>query len=144
FIMFRSRHRLEKLFAGISDTHRNLDSLAELLRRIEAEKFNAPLLQRLQAGLITQGMAPSACIARLDTLADLDDSRHNWFVHLFDVPLLYSLQLLLPWRTGGASIDVGSKHGSASWESSRLSHRWQRTRMSILKIHSRKLFLMAR
>lgn len=100
-IMFRSRHRLEKVFTGISETHRNLDSLAQLLRRIEIEKFESPILQQLQARLITHGLAPSVCIARLDTLADLDDSRHNWFVRLFDVPLLYSLQVafaLERWR----------------------------------------------
>jgi hypothetical protein len=100
-ITFRIRHRLEKIFAGISETHRNLDSLAQLLRRIEVEKFESPMLQQLQARLITHGVAPSVCIARLDTLADLDDSRHNWFVRLFDVPLLYSLQVafaLERWR----------------------------------------------
>lgn len=100
-IMFRVRHRLEAVFAGVAKTHRNLDSLALLLRRIEAGKFESPLLQQLQARLITHGVPPSACIARLDTLADLDDSRHNWFVRLFDVPLLYSLQVafaLERWR----------------------------------------------
>ena len=92
-ITSRLRHRLEKVFAGLDESHKNLDSLAEILRRIEAEKFESPLLQRLQAQLQTHGLAPSGCIARLDTLAELDDSRHNWFVRLFDVPLLYSLQL---------------------------------------------------
>jgi hypothetical protein len=98
---FRFRHRLEKIFAGISETHRNLDLLAELLKRIEAEKFDSPALQQLHALLITQGQTPSACIARLDTLGDLDDSRHNWFVRLLDIPLLYSLQIgfaLERWR----------------------------------------------
>jgi hypothetical protein len=98
---FRFRHRLEKIFAGISETHRNLDLLAQLLKRIEAEKFESPRLQQLHALLITQGQTPSACIARLDTLGDLDDSRHNWFVRLLDIPLLYSLQIgfaLERWR----------------------------------------------
>jgi hypothetical protein len=98
---FRFRHRLEKIFAGVSETHRNLDLLAQLLKRIEAEKFESPRLQQLHALLITQGQTPSACIARLDTLGDLDDSRHNWFVRLLDIPLLYSLQIgfaLERWR----------------------------------------------
>ncbi len=92
-ITSRLRRRLEKVFAGLDESHKNLDSLAEILRRIEAEKFESPLLRRLQAQLETQGLAPSECIVRLDTLSDFDDSRHNWFVRLFDVPLLYSLQL---------------------------------------------------
>jgi MutS-like protein len=92
-IMFRLRHRLAKVFGGLDESHKDLDSLAEILRRVEAEKFDSPLLQRLQAQLQTHGLPPSECIARLDTLSELDDSRHNWFVRLFDVPLLYSLQL---------------------------------------------------
>ena len=101
FIMYRSRHRLEKMFAGVGDTHHNLESLALLLRRIETEKFESPRLQQLRSRLVTHGLPPSVCIARLDTLADLDDSRHNWFVRIFDVPLLYSMQVafaLERWR----------------------------------------------
>jgi MutS-like protein len=107
-ITSRARHRLEKIFAGVSDTHKDLDSLALLLRRIETEKFESPMLQQLQARLLTHGLPPSACIARLDTLADLDDSRHNWFVRIFDIPLLYSMQIafaLERWRrTYGSGI----------------------------------------
>jgi len=105
-IVFRLRHRLEKVFAGLDESHKDLASLAEILHRIEVENFDSPLLQRLQSQLKTQGLAPSACIARLNTLAELDDSRHNWFVRLFDVPLLYSLQLAFAldrWRTNYGS-----------------------------------------
>jgi MutS-like protein len=109
-IMFRRRHILEKIFAHLSETHRDLDSLAEVLRRIEGETFSSPRLLELQSQLVVQGLPPSECIARLDTLSDLDDSRHNWFVRLFDVPLLYSLQLafaLERWRRKyGSRIDV--------------------------------------
>ncbi|HEY2171021.1 MAG TPA: hypothetical protein VGJ30_15455, partial [Candidatus Angelobacter sp.] len=100
-ITSRARHRLEKIFAGVGDTHKDLDSLALLLHRIEVEKFESAMLQQLQAWLLTHGLPPSVCIARLDTLADLDDSRHNWFVRLFDIPLLYSMQIaftLERWR----------------------------------------------
>lgn len=107
-ITSRARHRLEKLFAGIGDTDKDLDSLALLLRRIEAEKFESPMLQQLQARLLTHGLPPSVCIARLNKLADLDDSRHNWFVRMLDIPLLYSLQIafaLERWRrTYGSGI----------------------------------------
>lgn len=109
-IVFRLRHRLAKVFAGLDESHKDLDSLAEVLRRIEVETFDSPLLQRLHTQLKTRGLPPSACIARLDTLADLDDSRHNWFVRLFDVPLLYSLQLAFAldrWRRNyGSGVAV--------------------------------------
>jgi len=109
-ITSRARHRLEKIFAGIGDTHKDLDSLALLLQRIEVEKFDSPMLQQLQTRLLTHGQPPSACISRLDTLADLDDSRHNWFVRIFDIPLLYSMQIafaLERWRrTYGSGIEA--------------------------------------
>ncbi|HSK42311.1 MAG TPA: hypothetical protein VLA83_00325 [Candidatus Binatia bacterium] len=107
-ITSRARHRLEKIFSGVGDTHKDLDSLALLLHRIETEKFDSPMLLQLQAKLLTRALPPSACIARLDTLADLDDSRHNWFVRIFDIPLLYSMQIafaLERWRrTYGSGI----------------------------------------
>jgi hypothetical protein len=109
-ITARARHRLEKLFSGVGDTHKDLDSLAILLQRIETEKFESPMLQQLQARLLTHGRPPSVCIARLDTLADLDDSRHNWFVRMLDIPLLYSMQIafaLERWRrTYGSGIEA--------------------------------------
>lgn len=100
-IMFSLRDRLAKVFAGLDKNCKNLDELAQLLRRIETEKFESPRLQQLQTKLMTGGMPPSECIARLDTLSDLEDSRHNMIVRLFDVPLLYSLQVafaLERWR----------------------------------------------
>jgi hypothetical protein len=109
-ITSRARHRLEKIFAGIGETHKDLDSLALLLHRIEVERFESPMLQQLQMRLLTHGLPPSVCIGRLDTLADLDDSRHNWFVRIFDIPLLYSMQIafaLERWRrTYGSGIEA--------------------------------------
>jgi hypothetical protein len=109
-ITSRARHRLEKIFAAVSDTHKDLDALALLLERMEVEKFDSPMLQQLQTRLLTHGQPPSTCIARLDTLADLDDSRHNWFVRIFDIPLLYSMQIafaLERWRrTYGSGIEA--------------------------------------
>ena len=109
-IMFRLRRRLEKVFARLDESHKDLAALAEILRRIEEAKFSSPLLQRFQEQLKTHGLAPSQCIARLDTLSDLEDSRHNWFVRLFDVPLLYSLQLAFAldrWRRNyGSGVAV--------------------------------------
>jgi hypothetical protein len=100
-ITYYFSQRFEKVLASVSDTHRNLDSLSALLKRLEAEKFSSPRLQQLQSLLTTNGQPPSTSIKRLNTLADLDDSRHNWFVRLLDIPLLYSLQLafaLEHWR----------------------------------------------
>ena len=56
-ITSRARHRLEKIFAGVADTHKDLDSLALLLHRLEAEKFESPMLRQLQSRLLTHGVA---------------------------------------------------------------------------------------
>ena len=109
-ITSRARHRLEKIFAGVGDTHKNLDSLALLLRALKLRSLIPLCSSNLQSRLLTHGQPPSACIARLDTLADLDDSRHNWFVRIFDIPLLYSMQIafaLERWRrTYGSGIEA--------------------------------------
>ena len=82
-----------------------------MLARIEAHTFHAPQLQVLQRELVSSNMLASHAIARLRTLVDLINSRHNVAVRILDAPLMYSVQLAFAaerWR---------SMHGSAlrSW-----------------------------
>jgi hypothetical protein len=101
-VIFLLRHRLETLFAGLDQASHNLDSLADLLLRLEAESFSSPRLQALQKTLFVNGHRASACIAKLDTITDLDESRHNTIVQMINLPLLYSVHVALGlqrWRT---------------------------------------------
>jgi MutS domain V len=86
----------------------DLKVLADVLAVLEAEKFEAPLLQSLQFGLRTQGMAPSAAIRRLDRMAHYLESRRNLIFRVFNRPLFYVAQVAFAaeaWRRHhGASI----------------------------------------
>jgi hypothetical protein len=100
-IIYRLRKRLESLFTGLGEASHNLVSLAEMLALIEKHSFQSPLLQSLQSQLLAGDMPASRSIAKLAVLSDLEDSRHNMVVKLFDLPLFYSLQVALAlnrWR----------------------------------------------
>lgn len=100
-VVYVLRHKLELLFGGLDQASHNLDALAELLGRLETEKFTSSKLQALQKDLFVNGHKASECIARLDTITDLEESRHNMLVQLIDLPLMYSVQVALAlqrWR----------------------------------------------
>jgi hypothetical protein len=92
-ITFRGRHRLARMFAALDEAAKNLDALVCLLERVEHARFDSPENSALQAALLAGKLKASECIAKLDKLSQLADSRHNLFVRLLDVPLLYSVQL---------------------------------------------------
>ncbi|HSM85582.1 MAG TPA: hypothetical protein VLT16_05500, partial [Candidatus Limnocylindrales bacterium] len=101
FVVFLLRHKIDRVLGGLDQAYHNLEAVAAILKRLEQENFAAPHLQRLQQRLMASGRRASYCIGRLDTLCDLDDSRHNMVVQLLNVPLLYSVQLacaLQRWR----------------------------------------------
>jgi hypothetical protein len=108
---YRLKQPLEEVLHGTEHAFRDLDLLSGVLARIEAHTFHAPQLQVLQRELVSSNMLASHAIARLRTLVDLINSRHNVAVRILDAPLMYSVQLAFAaerWR---------SMHGSAlrSW-----------------------------
>jgi DNA mismatch repair ATPase MutS len=60
---------------------------------MEGPAFQAPRLQALQQELLSSHVASSQAIARLRTIVDLIDSRHDFFVRLVDIQLMYSVQV---------------------------------------------------
>ena len=93
--------RLQELFSGLDHACRNLGSLAAIVRILEDERFTAPRLQRLRLMLFSNGARASTCIARLGTLCDWEESRHNMMVLPLELTLLYSLHVALAlqwWR----------------------------------------------
>ena len=102
---------LEEVLHGTEHAFRDLDLLSGVLARVEAQAFQAPRLQALQRELVLSGVPASEAIARLRTLVDRINSRHNIFVRIIDAPLMYSVQAAFAaerWRNA---------HGSAlgSW-----------------------------
>jgi hypothetical protein len=75
--------------------------LAQLLARVEQERFTAPRLVALRAALDIDGLPPSRQIARLNRLIHLLDARRNEFFGAIAALLLWGTQLALAieaWR----------------------------------------------
>jgi hypothetical protein len=90
---YRLKKPLEEVLHGTEHAFRDLDLLSGVLARVEAHTFRAPQLQALQRELISSGVPASQAIARLRTLVDLINSRHNVAVRILDAPLMYSVQV---------------------------------------------------
>jgi hypothetical protein len=72
-----------------------LDLLANVIGEIERESFDAPALVAMARRLKGDGTTPAASsgIARLARISDWADSRHNVFLRLSEIPVLFTLQL---------------------------------------------------
>ena len=106
-LTYRLKKPLEEVLHGTEHAFRDLDLLSGVLARVEAHTFQSPRLQALQRELLSKGVPSSQAIARLRTLVDRINSRHNIFVRIIDAPLMYSVQLAFAaerWRQihGGA------------------------------------------
>ena len=106
-LTYRLKKPLEEILHGTEHAFRDLDLLSGVLARVETHRFEASRLQALQRELLSIGVPSSQAIARLRTLVDLINSRHNIFVRIIDAPLMYSVQLAFAaerWRQihGGA------------------------------------------
>lgn len=106
-ITYRFRHALDEVSHGTEHAFRDLDLLSGVLARFESQKLEAPRLQALQRELWSSNVRASEAIARLRSLVDLINARHNLFVRIIDAPLMYSVQVAFAaerWREahGGA------------------------------------------
>lgn len=97
------RKRLDAVLHGTENAFHDLDLLSGVLERIESHTFREPCLQARQRILLSSGITAFQAIARLRTLVDLINSRHNIFVRIIDAPLMYSVQVAFAaerWRRG--------------------------------------------
>ncbi len=96
----------DQVLHGAEHAFRDLDLLSGALARMEAHRFEAPRLQALQRELVSSGVPSSRAIARLKTLVELIDGRHDFFVRIIDAPLMYSVQVAFAaerWRKAHGS-----------------------------------------
>jgi hypothetical protein len=72
-----------------------LDLLSNVVKEIEAEAFEEPAIVAMSRRLKGDAHVRSASrgIARLARIADWADSRHNAFLRLSEIPLLFTVQL---------------------------------------------------
>ena len=92
-ITYRLKKSLEALLHDAEHAFRDLGLLSRILARFEAQPAAAPRLLQLQSELLSSGTPSSRAIARLRTLVDRINSRHNIFVRIIDAPLMYSVQV---------------------------------------------------
>jgi hypothetical protein len=101
-ITYRLKKPLEEVFHGTEVAFRDVGLLAEVLARVESHTFHATRLTTLQQELLSEGVRASVAVARLKTLVELIDSRHNVYVRIIDAPLMYSVQVAFAaerWRS---------------------------------------------
>jgi MutS domain V len=107
-ITYRLKKPMEEVFLGTEVAFRDMGLLSGVLARVESHSFHAPRLTALQQQLLSGGVRASVAIARLKTLVDLIDSRHNVYLRVIDAPLMYSVQLAFAaerWRrTHGEAV----------------------------------------
>jgi hypothetical protein len=104
------RPRVRRIILGANRPGRDLALLSQVLHRIEKERFQSPLLQRLRLGLDTQRILPSKQIARLNRLVVLLDSRQNQIFAPLAAILLWGTQLAFAveaWRVKSGSSLAG-------------------------------------
>jgi hypothetical protein len=100
-LLFILRKARKAVFLGLDSASHNLEAVAALVRRLETEEFKSPLLKELQQRFQEGDVSASEAIAKLNSLCELENSRHNIILRSIDLPLLYSLQVgfaLQRWR----------------------------------------------
>jgi MutS domain V len=93
--------RVERTIGAGDRPSRDLALFAQVLARLERERFETPLLRSLRERLDSDGLPPSRQLRRLARLQDLLESRRNQFFMPIALPLLWSTQVALAiesWR----------------------------------------------
>ncbi|HMD49405.1 MAG TPA: hypothetical protein VKG79_09920 [Bryobacteraceae bacterium] len=93
--------RTLEIVKSVNAPARDLGLLAKLLRRLEQEPFESPLLRKMQTSLGPGGLVASAEIARLQRLVDRLDWQRNIVFAPIAIALLWSVQLAIAierWR----------------------------------------------
>ena len=89
----RFRARVARVVELVGAPAYGIALLAEVLGRMERERFSSPRLAGIRQALDTQGVPPSLAIARLNRLMDLLHSRDNVAVRIIGPPLLWTTQV---------------------------------------------------
>ncbi len=107
-LYFPLRKSVREAIGGTEKALQDMQLVAALLARLEVEKFESSRLRELQQELVSRHMPSSKAIASLARLVEGIESLHNPFTKLFDLPLMFSVQLsfaVRSWRsTHGKSV----------------------------------------
>lgn len=89
----RYRRAVARVVEAVEQPAHDLDLLSKVLARLEREQFTCARLSALRAELDVAGLAPSARIAKLDSLIEMLDSRENPFMRAVGPLMLWTEQL---------------------------------------------------
>ncbi|QEE27922.1 mismatch repair protein [Terriglobus albidus] len=105
------KRRIALTLDGADKAFQNLKLVSALLHEIEQQHFEGPHLQSIQKQLFSGHIAASEAIAQLGKIVDYLEALANPFVRLFNLPLMYTVQLAFAihaWRERHG-------HALASW-----------------------------
>ncbi len=89
------RGRVAAVVNTIGKPAQDLDLISQLLRVLEAQRFDSPRLKALQAAIQLSGKPASQRIGRLRRWVELLDSRDNFLVRIIDLPLFWTFQIAM-------------------------------------------------
>jgi hypothetical protein len=101
WLLHRHRGEASRIVAEVEEAGGELQLLSEVLRRLEQERFQSPLLAALRSGLDVEGDPPSRRLARLRRLIEYLDSRDNVLVRTLEIFILWTPHLAVKveaWR----------------------------------------------
>ena len=119
------RSRVNEVIEAVDSPARDLRLLSDVLSRLEAEKFDSPLLKKLRARLDTADRPASVRIARLERLVEYLDWRGNNMFTAVARLLFWGTQFALAieaWRQESGLI---SRAGCGRWVRSKHSARFR-------------------
>jgi hypothetical protein len=95
------RNRVQRCVSGVEAAYEDLKLLSILLRRIETDSFDAPLLRELGRQLSSHSLTASVTLGKLATIVNFVEARRNPFLAPLMLPLMYTIQAALAaerWR----------------------------------------------
>jgi hypothetical protein len=87
------RRRAESVIEGISCNAEGLLLFADVLQRLEQERFSSPRLQAFAAELSRTGSLASQSLRQLARIVYWIDAHHSLLGHIVELPLLYTVQV---------------------------------------------------
>jgi hypothetical protein len=106
-VLMSLKKRIDGTLHGTENAFEDLKVLAAVLERLEREPFESPAMRALIQKLTSRSLAASRVIGQLSTIANLAESRRNIIVATLDVPLMYSLHVVLAaerWRRAHGEV----------------------------------------
>jgi len=106
-VRFPLKKRVQSLFVSAERTSNSLKLASQLIALWEQQPVESPLLLELQGQLTGGDKSASQALSRLAFLTRMMEQYGNLMVRIFDVPLLYSMQVALAaqrWRRTYGSV----------------------------------------